>query len=227
MITTPAFPGIGFERLGPDLDPDAKALWAQRLSMFMHYEVRSFYEDLGRNFIDTDPPPGTPGDEQWRIEAMSGYNTPQEDNTYTEYVVAYEHDEDLQISEGPFAISGIVVVQKPEGRCTRWRHRPSYLAEIDVAEHMRGTGLAPFLLSLTTETHPQDPEIHLGLYRHNIQSRKIHEGKLGFTPYKPPRFRPGEVYEGEWEMLHTSGKKFLQRLPRLLPPNSSVPTTWR
>ena len=115
ILTTSAFPGIGFEWLGPNVDTATAELRAAQLSQFMHDEIhRPVYEnEFGLTFVDSDPPSGTAGDIPWRIEQIANNNTPLSDGAYREYLVALDLNEEQPTPEGRLAIAGLLVVVKP------------------------------------------------------------------------------------------------------------------
>lgn len=216
MKIIPHIPGIGLVHLGPNVDDATATLRAEQLSYFMRNEVHGpVYEDeFGLPFIDPDPPSGTPGDIPWRIEGMKQSNTVQPNGTYREYIIAAEHTGDEQVSASLGAIAGLLVVTKPS-LCTATVHYPSHIAEIDVAQNMRGTGLALHMLQMLTETHPQDPSIDMVTYERNLRSQNFH-GKLGFVIDQETPPQEGEVYKGNWIRMVTDGTTFYRRLNALL-----------
>ena len=96
-------------------------------------------------------------------------------------------------------------------------HKPSTIAEIDVARPMRGRRLAPYLLSLLTKTHPEDPHIDLEVYEGNERATAFYR-KLGFSVDRNVPLRRGKVYAGQWITMRTTGREFFDKLPALLPP---------
>ncbi len=217
MRTVDCLPGIGLDYLGPDLDDPTAQLRAWQLSSFMRHEVHGpvYEEKFGLTFIDPDPPSGTAGDIPWRIESMRQNHTVQPDGSYREYIVAWELDERGRIPEKPLAIAGLLVATKPQGLCDRKNHQPTHIAEIDVARRMYGTKLAPHLLAMMRETHAEDPRVDLEVYEHNGRSKRFH-GKLGFVVDDTIEPRDGDVYEGKWITMTTTGQVFSNRLSTLI-----------
>lgn len=210
-------PGIGFERLGPDIDDDMAQLRAWQLSNFMRTEVHTpvYEEMLGLKYIDPDPPSGTSGDIPWRITSMRQNHTVQPDGSYREYILALELDEQGQFSDAPLAIAGLLVAIKPQGLCSGEVHKPTHIAEIDVARRMYGKKLAPHMLATLRETHAEDPRLDLEVYEHNERSKRFHE-KLGFKIDETIEPKNGEVYEGRWLTMATTGKVFSSHLSKLI-----------
>lgn len=94
-------------------------------------------------------------------------------------------------------------------------HKPTTIVDINVARDMYGTTLAPHLLALMQETHPQDPRIDMAVYEGNHRSQAFH-GKLGFVldEHVPPF--AGAVYEGQWVTMCTTGETFAANLQAIL-----------
>ena len=230
MKTIDALPGIGLEHLGPIFDEATATEYAWELSNFMRDQVHGpVYEaavnkgGFGLEFIKTSgAPSGTPGDIEWRVEAMRENNValppapPDHPNgTFREYIIARRLDSDGTTIKGRTALAGLLVVTKPQGACTADVHQPSYIAEIDVAQDMYGTKLPLHLLNALRETHREDPYVDMEAYRHNLRSQRFH-GKLGFVFDNDTPPRDGTVYKGKWIRMHTTGAVFAERLQALL-----------
>jgi RimJ/RimL family protein N-acetyltransferase len=67
------------------------------------------------------------------------------------------------------------------------------------------------------ETHADDPRIDMEVYERNGRSIRFHE-KLGFVVDTSIEPRDGEVYEGKWITMATTGQVFSARLADLLTP---------
>lgn len=163
---------------GSSLDEDAARRLAWQISQFMVGVQRYYIEDLGLERIDPDPPPGDPGDIDWRLSGLQRSGAVEENGLA--FIGAFALRPDGSVSEEPDALQGMLILSKPDGNCTD-SHSATEILEWDVAAGLRGTGLGRRLLQEGLATvHPEDGLI-LDVAENNLAAQGIYR-RYGFVP---------------------------------------------
>jgi hypothetical protein len=180
---------IGITQItGAELDLPGATRLAEQMSHFMA-GVHNFYmHDLGLERVDTDPPPGDPGDIEWRIDGLR--RSGDVETNGIAFIGAFALRADGTPSDEPDALKGLLVLNKPEGTCTDDEHQPTDILEWDVVEGLRGSGLGRTMLreGLTT-VHPEDT-LTLDVAENNLAARAIYQ-RYGFVPTSQPPMEHG------------------------------------
>ena len=218
MLRYASHPTIGIERIAPWTEQKLQ-IRARQLSRFMAW-VHDFYmrpeEEGGLGLIrleNEDPPPGSPGDIDWRIPRLQKSGPVQEKGL--EFIGAFALTQGMRISDADTALRGLLVVTKPDGVCTLstldspTAHRPTEILELDSMV----PGLARLMLR-QVDIHPEDL-VTLDVARGNDRAIGIYE-HYGFrrTEADPIEY---EVFNVEHLPMTAPGGVFLENLHRTQP----------